>query len=91
MTGDLPFHLKLPVEGPMSFEGRLFSVDWLLRAEIGEGRDSEIVEIPFRVVAAPVSVAFEPPSAKRVGSTSWWMLVPIGFIAAMVLMRVCSR
>jgi hypothetical protein len=87
MTGEVPFHLKLPVEGPMSFDGRLFGIDWFLRAEMREGRERESVEMPFRVVPAAVSTAYQPPIAKRSKSKSMLMRVLLGIFGAVMLVR----
>jgi hypothetical protein len=84
MTGDVPFHLKLPIEGPMSFDGRLFAINWLLRAELSEGRESESVEMPFRVVPAAVANPYQPPIPKR-SAKSVTNLVLLGIVGLVPL------
>lgn len=88
MTGDVPFHLKLPAEGPLTFDGKLFTIAWLLKADMRGGDEIETVEMPFRVLPARSEVPCTPPEAAPVSRRNfYWSLIAalaavIGFLLA---------
>lgn len=60
--GVLPFHFRLPLEGPISFAGKFTSVEWIIRAEADDGAGVDRVELPFKVTPAPTQVVIAPPA-----------------------------